>query len=72
MTDEMIINKTDSCELELRKSLDQVPHFPSKTAASIVEEELESPVDSIFDSFDREPIVTASLGISYSHLTQCD
>ncbi|PSS21529.1 UbiB domain protein [Actinidia chinensis var. chinensis] len=41
---------------------DQVPPFPSDTAISIVEEELEAPVNDIFERFDYEPIAAASLG----------
>ncbi|PSS36723.1 Protein kinase-like domain protein [Actinidia chinensis var. chinensis] len=47
---------------QLSELQDQVPPFPSDTAISIVEEELEAPVNDIFERFDYEPIAAASLG----------
>ncbi|CAO2831360.1 unnamed protein product [Amaranthus hypochondriacus] len=47
---------------QLSELQDQVPPFPSKTAVSIVEEELGAPLRDIFERFDYEPIAAASLG----------
>ncbi|KAF5480770.1 hypothetical protein F2P56_001486 [Juglans regia] len=47
---------------QLSELQDQVPPFPSKTALSIVEEQLGAPLNDIFDRFDYEPIAAASLG----------
>ncbi|KAH9622360.1 hypothetical protein KSS87_007205 [Heliosperma pusillum] len=47
---------------QLSELQDQVPPFPSKTALSIVQEELGSPLGDVFERFDYEPIAAASLG----------
>ncbi|WP_150270232.1 ABC1 kinase family protein [Paenibacillus tepidiphilus] len=52
----------DSIIQELVKLQDSVPPFPAETARSIVEQELELPVDEIFESFQDVPIAAASIG----------
>ncbi|KAL9241485.1 hypothetical protein vseg_015595 [Gypsophila vaccaria] len=47
---------------QLSELQDQVPPFSSKTALSIVQEEIGSPLGDVFDRFDYEPIAAASLG----------
>ncbi|GCC10785.1 putative protein kinase UbiB [archaeon] len=46
---------------ELRKLQDKIPSFPFEEVKVIVERELNSPMESIFESFDREPLASASL-----------
>lgn len=41
---------------------DQVPADPADAITAVVEEELDAPVDELFDEFRREPIAAASLG----------
>jgi predicted unusual protein kinase regulating ubiquinone biosynthesis (AarF/ABC1/UbiB family) len=41
---------------------DHVPPHPSDQVIQVLERELGAPVDTIFESFDREPIAAASLG----------
>ncbi|BAU46992.1 ubiquinone biosynthesis protein UbiB [Sulfurifustis variabilis] len=46
---------------ELAKLQDQVPPFPGREAARIVEEALAAPITERFASFDSEPIASASV-----------
>ena len=46
---------------ELAKLQDQVPPFPSDEAIAIVERSLGNDVDSLFGSFEHEPLASASL-----------
>ena len=46
---------------ELAKLQDQVPPFPSDEAIAIVERSLGDGIDSLFGSFEREPLASASL-----------
>lgn len=52
----------DTVIRELVKLQDQVPPFPAKAARSILEEELEAPVDEVFARFDDVPVAAASIG----------
>ncbi len=46
---------------ELAKLQDQVPPFDSKVAVAIVERAFGRPLDSIFESFDQQPVASASI-----------
>ena len=46
---------------ELAKLQDDVPPFPAEQARSLVEKAFGRPIDSIFESFDAEPIASASI-----------
>ena len=46
---------------ELARLQDRVPPFSSDVAVAIIERAFGKPVDSIFSSFDREPIASASI-----------
>lgn len=47
--------------LELAKLQDQVPPFPSKLAMAQIERALEKPIADVFESFDPEPVASASI-----------
>lgn len=47
---------------ELSKLQERVPSFPSETAIKIVERELEGSIDTLFASFDPQPLAAGSLG----------
>lgn len=46
---------------ELAKLQDQVPAFPSEVAVATIERALRKPIDSIFVSFERQPVASASI-----------
>ncbi|OUC13304.1 MAG: hypothetical protein B0A82_17600 [Alkalinema sp. CACIAM 70d] len=58
--------RADLLPMEYVKALtrlqDQVPQFPAEQAIAIIEEELGSPLQTLYQEFDREPIAAASLG----------
>lgn len=49
----------------LKSLQDQVPPFSTAEAREIIENELGSPIDSVFVNFPKEPIAAASLGQVY-------
>lgn len=52
----------DSIIQELVKLQDSVPPFSAETARHIVEQELDQPIDEIFDYFENTPLAAASIG----------
>ena len=47
---------------EFEKLQNEVPHFPTKTAIAIVEQELGKPIHELFSFFDNIPVGSASIG----------
>ena len=46
---------------DLAKMQDNLPPFPGSDARAIIEEELQAPVETLFESFDNEPVAAASI-----------
>jgi ubiquinone biosynthesis protein len=46
---------------ELKKLQDNVPPFSYEEAADLIKKDLGSPVNEIYESFDKEPIAAASI-----------
>ncbi|MCX7816225.1 MAG: AarF/ABC1/UbiB kinase family protein [Syntrophales bacterium] len=47
---------------ELSKLQDEVPPFPFEDARTIIEEELQRPMEDVFSEFEERPIAAASIG----------
>jgi len=47
--------------LELKRLHDQVPAFPFEEVRRVVEQELRRPLHEVFESFDTEPVASASI-----------
>jgi ubiquinone biosynthesis protein len=47
---------------ELEKLRDRVPPVPTDAVIEVIEQELGGPIGETFDSFDREPLASASIG----------
>ena len=52
----------DEYYVELIKLQSSVPPFSAKAAKKIIAEELDTPIDGLFASFDEEPVGSASIG----------
>src|SRR5271169_3053678 len=50
---------------ELAKLRDAAPTVSFKQMRRVIEEDLEDPIDEVFESFDQEPIAAASIGQVY-------
>lgn len=46
---------------EFQKCLDQTPQIPYETVKMVVEEELGRPLDEVYESFEKEPLASASV-----------
>jgi len=55
---------------ELGKLQDQVPHFPYEDVKRIIEKELGSPLDSLYQHFEPSPFASASIGQVHSAMTK--
>lgn len=51
----------DSIADDLSALQDRLPPFPGETAREIIEQELEQPMDALFNSFDDTPVAAASI-----------
>src|SRR5207244_1276518 len=47
---------------ELRNLHDRVPPFPTSEVRKRIQDELKRPLDTVFESFESEPLAAASLG----------
>jgi len=51
----------DQISTDLSALQDRLPPFPGAVARAIIEEELERPIDELFNTFDDEPVAAASI-----------
>ena len=54
---------------ELAKLQDQVPPFSNAQSRRLIEEALGQSIEEILISFDATPVASASVAVSYTHLT---
>ena len=67
---QLLSTRPDVVPSEIAGSLkilqDDLPHFPEKLAIEIIEKELGSEINLIFNNFDLEPLAAASIAQVYS------